>query len=147
MVAGIFNAGHSGDGLLEMANCTFSGNSSTDGGALANDGGSGSARVVFYNSTLIGNSASQVGGGIYNIGTSGFAAVAFHNTILKTGSSGANIANSNGTISSGGYNLCSDDGRRFTTTGDQINTNPQLGPLENNGGPTLTTCPRTQPGL
>src|SRR5207245_4040288 len=44
-----------------------------------------------------------------------------------------------GTIVSLGYNLSSDAGGGFlTATGDQINTDPMLGPLQDNGGPTLT---------
>ena len=38
-----------------------------------------------------------------------------------------------------GYNLSSDDGGGFLTgPGDQIDTEPLLGPLRNNGGPTFT---------
>jgi hypothetical protein len=44
-----------------------------------------------------------------------------------------------GTVTSNGYNLSSDDGGGFlTATGDQINTDPKLGPLQDNGGPTFT---------
>ena len=61
------------------------------------------------------------------------------NTILKAGSAGANIVNNSGTVISQGYNLSSDNGGGFlTATGDQINTDPMLGPLQNNGGPTFT---------
>ena len=38
-----------------------------------------------------------------------------------------------------GYNLSSDDGGGvFERSGDQINTNPLLSPLQDNGGATLT---------
>jgi len=38
--------------------------------------------------------------------------------------------------------VCSDDGGGFLTApGDQINTDPLLGPLQDNGGPTLTQLP------
>ena len=38
-----------------------------------------------------------------------------------------------------GYNLSSDDGGGYLTgPGDQINIDPLLGPLQNNGGPTFT---------
>ena len=38
-----------------------------------------------------------------------------------------------------GYNLSSDDGGgNLTGPGDQINTDPMLGPLQDNGGPTFT---------
>jgi hypothetical protein len=47
-----------------------------------------------------------------------------------------------GTTTSLGYNLSSDDGSGFfTATGDQINTTPLLGPLQDNGGPTFTHAP------
>ena len=60
-------------------------------------------------------------------------------TILKAGASGGNIANLSGAVSSDGYNLASDDGGGFLTgTADQINTDPMLGPLQDNGGPTFT---------
>ena len=56
-------------------------------------------------------------------------------TILNASS----ISNSSGTITSLGYNLSSDDGGGFlTATGDQINTTPMLGPLQDNGGPIFT---------
>ena len=57
----------------------------------------------------------------------------------NAGASGANIFNSSGTVTSHGYNLSSDNGGGFLiATGDQINTDPLLGPLQNNGGPTFT---------
>ena len=60
------------------------------------------------------------------------------NTVLKTGFLGVNIVNT-GNGASEGYNLSSDDGGGFLTgPGDQINTDPLLGPLQNNGGLTFT---------
>jgi hypothetical protein len=62
-------------------------------------------------------------------------------TILNAGSGGT-LANDLGAIISDGYNLSSDAGAGFLTAiSDQINTNPKLGPLANNGGPTLTMLP------
>src|SRR5213079_790602 len=50
-----------------------------------------------------------------------------------------NIFNDGGTVTSHGYNLSSDDGGGVLTgPGDQINTDPMLGPLQDNGGPTFT---------
>ena len=44
-----------------------------------------------------------------------------------------------GTVTSLGYNLSSDDGGGYLTgPGDQINTDPLIGPLQDNGGPTFT---------
>ena len=49
------------------------------------------------------------------------------------------ISNFGGTVTSLGYNLSSDNGGgHLTGPGDQINTDPLLGPLQDNGGPTLT---------
>jgi hypothetical protein len=51
--------------------------------------------------------------------------------ILKTNASG-NIA---GTVTSVAYNISSDDGGGVLNgTRDQINTDPLLGPLQDNGG-------------
>ena len=62
------------------------------------------------------------------------------NTILNRGASGVNIySNGDGIVTSLGYNLSSDDGGGILTgPGDQINTDPLLGPLQDNGGPTFT---------
>src|SRR5204862_989162 len=58
---------------------------------------------------------------------------------LDAGASGENIFNNDGTVTSHGYNLSSDDGSgNLNGPGDQINTDPLLGPLQNKGGPTLT---------
>ena len=37
-----------------------------------------------------------------------------------------------------GYNLSDDGSCNFHNSGDRNNTNPMLGPLQNNGGPTQT---------
>jgi hypothetical protein len=120
---------NSGGGTLTITNCTVSGNSAGSGGGVFNIG-----IFTITNSTLSGNSATGFGGGILNTQT-----LEIGNTVLKAGDSGANIFNLGGTITSFGYNLCSDDGGGFLTgPGDQINTDPLLGPLQNNGGPTFT---------
>ena len=119
---------NSGGGILTITNSTVSGNSASSGGGIFNI-----AAFAITNSTFSGNSA-QLGGGISSTET-----VEIGNTILNAGKSGANIVNSGGTVTSHGYNLSSDDGGGVLTgPGDQINTNPLLGPLQNNGGPTFT---------
>jgi predicted outer membrane repeat protein len=119
--------GISGGATVE--NSTISGNSAgTSGGGIYNNS---SLDVTL--STITGNSAPS-GGGIYNVGS-----VEVSNTILNAGASGENIFNDGGTVTSVGYNLSSDDGGGYLTgAGDQINTDPSLGPLQDNGGPTLT---------
>jgi predicted outer membrane repeat protein len=142
--------GISVSGGLVIENSTISGNSAgTSGGGIY-----GGATVK--NSTISGNSAGTSGGGIYggatvenstisgNSGTSGggiynTSSLIVRNTILNAGASGENIFNDGGTVTSLGYNLSSDDAAGYLTgPGDQINTDPLLGPLQNNGGPTFT---------
>jgi predicted outer membrane repeat protein len=112
-----------------IVNSTISGNSAgTSGGGI---GTSTTLRVA--NCTITGNSAPS-GGGIYNVGSSEIS-----NTILNAGASGENIFNDGGTVTSVGYNLSSDDGGGYLNgPGDQINTDPLLGPLQSNGGSTFT---------
>jgi len=135
--AGIDNVGGTATGAVVVVASTFSGNSSgTYGGGIYHLGlppSSPTLKVIA--STFSSNSASGgSGGGIYNA----FATLEIGDTILKTGASGANLFNS-GTVTSDGYNLSSDSGGGFLTkTTDQINTDPKLGPLLNNGGPTFT---------
>ena len=145
---GIFNyADFGGSATLTVSNSTISGNSAAGfygaGGGIHNVGRfSGSATLTVTNSTLSGNSSGfyGYGGGIFNDAHIGEGAtLEIGNTILKTGSSGANIYNPEGTVTSLGYNLSNDDGDGFLiATGDQINTDPLLGPLQDNGGPTFT---------
>jgi len=122
-------------GNMQISNCTFSGNSaSSNGGGIYTeyDG----SQVHISNCTLSGNSADFHGGGIYSQGA---ATVAVANTILKTGASGENIYNFGAQFVSQGYNLSNDNGSGYLNhSGDQINTDPVLGPLQDNGGPTFT---------
>jgi hypothetical protein len=127
--------------VVTVSNSTLSNNSATCcGGAIYNSatGAHSIASLSIANSTFSGNSATGNGGGIYNNGE--MARLVLGGTILNAGSSGENIFNNGGgTVTSLGYNLASDNGGGFLTgPGDQINTNPMLGPLQNNGGPTFT---------
>jgi hypothetical protein len=141
--AGIYNNGKSsGTGTVQVATSTLSGNlASGDGGGVYNDGtSSGKATLTVKGSTLSGNSAGGGNGGaIRNNGSGGSASVELGSSILKAGASGGNIANLSGAVSSDGYNLTSDDGSALlTNVTDQVNTEPMLGPLQDNGGPTFT---------
>jgi predicted outer membrane repeat protein len=116
-------------GTATLINCTISGNSAPEhGGGIYNH-----AALTVSNTTLTANSAN-FGGGLYNE-----TAVSIGNTVLNAGTSGANIFNNGGTVTSRGYNVSSDDGGGYLNgPGDQINTDPILGPLQDNGGPTFT---------
>ena len=118
---------------FSIVNSTISGNSAngSSGGGIYNSNSS----LHVANTTIASNSADS-GGGIYN-GPQG--EVQISNTIIDAGASGENIFNDGGTVTSHGYNLSSDDGGGYLTgPADQINTDPMLGPLRDNGGPTFT---------
>ena len=90
------------------------------------------------NSTISGNSAGSAGGIYYVQGQYPYTNE-ISNTIFNAGALGENIVNNGATVTSHGYNLSSDDGGGLLTgPGDQINTDPLLGPLQDNGGPTFT---------
>jgi parallel beta-helix repeat protein len=144
------SAGSSGGGIsIEgdddtiISNSTISGNSAGLFGGGIRFGapclGANRPRFAIYDSTLSGNSASD-GGGIYSQPCNPESESVIGNTILKTGASGANISTSRILpVISIGYNLSNDNGSGvLTAPGDQINTEPMLGPLQNNGGPTST---------
>src|SRR5262249_52007990 len=148
---------------LTVNNSTISGNSAGFAGGIESDGSLGSASVMLNNSTISGNSATFDVGGIDSYlatltinnstiaGNSApyvggiyiaFSTLNITDTILNAGVSGQNIYNGSSTVNSLGYNLSSDDGGgSLTATGDQINTDPSLGPLQDNGGSTFTHAP------
>jgi predicted outer membrane repeat protein len=147
---GLLNTGHYGNGLggqIYIQNSTFSGNTAAfSGGGIFNDGEQGSVYLEIQSSTFCSNSATYYGGAILNEGdTGGSAIVEISNTILNAGLSSDTIDNvgdmsDNGAfVISLGYNLSTDDANGYLTgSGDQINTNPKLGPLAQNGGLTKT---------
>src|SRR5438874_495646 len=116
---------------LTLSNCTISDNSAQSyGGGINNVAG-----LTVTSTTFSGNSASF--GGSIAIGNP--VTVSIGDTVLNAGKMGGNIYNDGGTVVSHGYNLSSDDGGGYLNgPGDQINTNPLLGPLQDNGGPTFT---------
>lgn len=128
------SAGGVGGTFLEIMNSTISGNSAGKiGGGITT---SGAAQLT--NSTISGNSAGSAGG-IYYVQGPYQTTSEISNTIFNAGALGENIVNNGATVISHGYNLSTDDGGGVLNgPGDQINTDPLLGPLQDNGGPTLT---------
>jgi CSLREA domain-containing protein len=118
---------------ISLTNSTVAGNTcgGTGGGFFVG----GSATIT--NATIDGNAAGNPtgGGGLFNPGV----AVTVSNTILSNSPAGGNCGGA--AFSSGGGNI--DDGATcaFAGAGDQSNTNPQLGALGDNGGPTPTEAP------
>jgi hypothetical protein len=143
---GIYNVGQLTINKSTLnGNTAFSGVGGTGGGIF-----NGGATMMITNSTIAGNSSAGAGGGIYNArnlkissstvsGNSGgiYSAVGsptLQDSIVANNSAG----NCGGTMTSHGYNLSSDNTCNFNSSGDLNNTNPMLGPLQNNGGPTQT---------
>jgi hypothetical protein len=142
------NCGGSCPVTISITNSTISGN----GGGVHN---STLSDTVVSNSTISDN-----GSGIYNdngaLATSVYnttmsnngveirnfnapVVVAMSHTIFNVSPGGNSILNDFGTVTSYGYNVSSDDGDGYLNSpGDQINTDPMLGPLQDNGGPTFT---------
>ena len=127
--------GISNGGTLAVSNSTITGNSAFTprcfacfslGGGIAN----GNGTLAVSNSTLSDNHA--VDGGDINNSENGTAIL--QNSIVANNTG----EDCSGIMTSHGYNLSSDGTCNFNKTGDLNNTDPQLGPLQNNGGPTQT---------
>ena len=114
-------------GTSAITNSTFSGNSGSDGGGVHAQN-----PATITNTTISGNTATN-GGGLY---TNGAGNVQLVNTIIAN-SSGGECAGA-GNFTSLGNNIASDATCNLIAAGDLPNTNPALGPLANNGGPTMT---------
>ena len=118
------------NGQMYVTNCTLALNSGTPGAGGAG-GGAGP----------IGPCGGRPGGYAGAIGSNGPAGVGsqtagthFFNTLLSS-----NVpSNCSGSVSDGGYNISSDASVAFAASGSRTNVNLMLGPLANNGGPTLT---------
>ncbi len=144
---GILNRNYD-NGTTTVSNSTFSTNYALHGGGIYNDV---AATLTVSNSTFSGNSALQYGGGILNMwltsvsnstfsgNSAGEAGGGIHNanylvdltnTIVADSPSGGNCFY----ITDKGGNISSDD----TCPAGFLLTDPLLGPLQDNGGPTLT---------
>jgi len=128
--AGAILNGFNGDASLTVSNSTLSGNTTQlHGGGLWSDG-----TAVISSSTFSGNNGQTAGAIVNRLGT-----LEMKNTVLNRGDVGPNMDNDSGTVISHGYNLCNDNcAGLLNGPGDQINTDPILGPLQDNGGPTFT---------
>jgi hypothetical protein len=116
---------------------TISGNSVTITGTSSDNGGGaiyGFGTSQLSSLTIAGNHSNVPGGAILNRG-----ALQFENTIVANNSaSPAGNCAGTGTFTSDGFNLESANTCGFSAGTDRVNKDPQLGPLQNNGGPTPT---------
>ncbi|AFY68438.1 conserved repeat domain protein [Thalassoporum mexicanum PCC 7367] len=142
------------NGIVNVINSTISGNTANGfgaGGGIGNLGFGPAATLNLSNSTIADNvsngaNAAGVSPGVSNAAVFDNATTNLNNTIISgnTGGSGVQIENyilaGTATIDgSGGYNLIS-DGSTFDVggAGNLFNTDPLLGPLQDNGGSTFT---------
>jgi len=114
-------------GTVNLTNSTVSlnGAGTASGGGLANDGGT----VTITSSTLSGNTSGLAGGGVFTSGV-----LTLRSSIIANSAGGDCF--SVGTVHDLGFNIVENGGcvsHATSTSGD-----PGLGPLTNNGGPTLT---------
>jgi CSLREA domain-containing protein len=120
------------DGTMLVENSTIANNSAAGiGGGLVTTAGVGNPQVNINNVTFAGNGAAS-GGGIFFVN----GAMSLQNTIVANSTSGGNCSGSQ--PNSLGNNLSSDSSCNFIASGDLLNTDPLLGGLSNNGGPTRT---------
>jgi hypothetical protein len=145
-------------GSMFLTNCTISGNKVGGGligppgqdinvanvtdGIHGGEGGGifNSGHMELLNCTIANNSANDTGGGFVNISPT---TAIFKNTIVANNTAGTPGTNNGfndlgGVIISLGHNLDSENSCGFNQTGDLISTDPMLGPLQDNGGPTFT---------
>jgi hypothetical protein len=150
-VPGGLGGGISNHGLLTIVADTFSANS-TSAGLGGGIYSVATELVTITNSTFSGNFGGLAGGGLLvngpanilnttffgnmpdGVSSPGLVPVTMKNTILA----GNSPANCNGTITSLGYNLEDGESCALSGPGDQLNIDPQVGPLADNGGPTWT---------
>ncbi len=137
---------------VNIENSTFSGNSTNGrgGGIFHQSGAAGLAFVLNVDSSTFAGNTSATSAGVANdgpdigvnlTGSSATAAqVNLKNTIL-TGGCGNYFGSNANVYTSQGHNLSSaaaDTSCNLTQSTDLTNTDPQLGALANNGGPTET---------
>ncbi len=124
-------------GALALSNSTVHANRAAIYGGGLYWGGAGGFALL--NDTIASNTAITQGGNIY-VGGSYNAAISLKNTLVAAGSPN----NCDSHVLSQGYNLESANSCGLVAGGDQVSINPNLGPLQNNGGGTLTRA--LQPG-
>jgi hypothetical protein len=121
----IYNASH-----VIVLNCTFS-KGNAQGGT---NGAPGSGAVVGKN----GKRGSNFGGNIANVAKKKQGSFQLFNSIIAAALSGGG---GYGTISNGGYNISADKSIKFKKGSTSLmNTNPGVGDLGDNGGPTETSA-------
>jgi parallel beta-helix repeat protein len=130
---------YGGVSTASLVNCTISANRTLDS---SSDYGGGGIFVIngstldLFNCTIANNSSLTAGGGIWKA----FNGTATLHDTLVAGNTAPGGPDCYGPFVSAGHNLIgnSSGSTGFGATGDQLNKDPQLAPLGDYGGPTLT---------
>ena len=120
--------------IATLTNVTVSGNTADRGGGISNSGVELSATLQLNSSTLSSNTAVSDGGGVFN---TDLGAVGLKNTIVAGNTAGPDCGGP-APITSNGNNIDSDGTCGLAAADDISSTDPDLGPLTDNGGPTQT---------
>lgn len=129
-------AGGVGGGIVHEAallvwQSTISGNqAAAEGGGIA-----GAGSLTLLHSTVAANRAGAGGGGLHGFGVPDDRLAARGSIVA--GNAAVNCGG-NFLTASAGFNLQSDDSCAFSSPTDRSDTDPGLGPLARNGGPTAT---------
>lgn len=138
---GIMIVGRAED-AQSLVNSTIIGNQAISPTSAAGGGllhlGSAEGTLEVLNSTIAANKSTGAGGNISDFSSSGDGATKLRNSIVAAGTADKENANCQGPVESGGHNIDSLDECNFKALGDMVNTDPLLGPLAANGGPTET---------
>jgi hypothetical protein len=101
----------------------------------------GGANLTLVSATLAGNSVSAPGGVAEGGNIDPDPGAKIENSIISGGQGPAGSENCSEKFESQGFNLESADQCGLTGNGDQVNKDPLLGPLQDNGGPAPTMVP------
>ena len=122
-----------GAGLASFAGATLTNVTFSDNSARINGGGIyGEGSLALTNVTISGNTADVAAGGV----SSTDGTVQLRNTIIAGNQ--PDQCGGTGSLVSQGSNISSAEDCQLTGDGDMQNTDPMLGPLTDNGGPTET---------
>lgn len=130
---GILHNVLAGSNAFTITNSTISGNSTSGSGGGVRNAGIANTSL---NDVTLSNNSSIVGAG-QSVSVDGGTLTAQNSIINGSNLDGART-NCGGTVNSMGYNMANDGSCGLNGTGDLSNINPLLGPLQNNGGSTLT---------
>ncbi|MEW5987235.1 MAG: choice-of-anchor Q domain-containing protein [Chloroflexota bacterium] len=124
----VFGGGICSVGTLTLSNNTISGNTADHAGGIYVEG-----EASVYNTTITGNSGRLEVGGIYKAPN---ASLYLYNTIVANSLLGTDCHAYFGGLAANVNNLIEDGSCEPAFSGD-----PELGPLQDNGGPTWTHKP------